>query len=555
MRRIGGLWFTPKIITTFLEGYKFSDFKADLIAGLTVAIIALPLAIALGIASGASPEQGLLTAIVGGFLISLFGGSRVQIGGPTGAFVVLVFNVIAQFGYSGLIIATVLAGCIMVVAGYLRFGQVIKFIPLPVVAGFTAGIAVIIATAQVKDFLGLSIADAPVGFINQWKTYLSILSTTNLSALAIGSLSVTACILLKYLLPRYPTYLIVLILSSLLAFYLKLPVETVGSRFPELSGGIPAPKIPSFSIELIQQLLPSAFAIAFLASIEALLSAVVADGLTGFRHRPNQELVGQGIANIASACFGGLPATGAIARTATNITAGAKTPVSGILHALFLLIFVFFGIDLIKPIPMSVLAGLLFLVAWGMSEAHQFIKIINLSGVDRLVLLITFLLTVFVDLTVAIGVGVSISSLLFMSQMSNSSEFIKRVSPDDWANKSPNFRENLLGTVEVFSVEGPIFFGVASELGAIFTLIGKSPNVIIMEMSLVPYLDITGAKALAQLISRCQKNNTYIVFSGLKKHSEELIRGFHDSKSNKLVGYAANFEHALALSGSIVTNI
>ncbi|NCQ22666.1 MAG: sodium-independent anion transporter, partial [Sphingomonadales bacterium] len=412
--------YTPKLITVFREGYSLGTLRADTIAGMTVAIVALPLAMALGIASGASPDKGLVTAVVAGFLISAMGGSRVQVGGPTGAFVVVIFNVIAQHGYDGLLIATFLAGFILIAAGVLRFGQMIKFIPHPVVTGFTAGIAVIIASSQVKDFLGLSIAEVPAEFVPKWQAYWSAMASTSWATLGVGAGSLAIIILLRKFAPKLPAFLIAVLISSIAVVVLKLPVDTIGSRFPDIPAGLPMPSLPEISLAKINAVLPSAFTIAFLAGIEALLSAVVADGMIGTRHRSNQELIGQGVANLGSALFGGLPATGAIARTATNIRSGAQTPVAGILHAVFLLLFVLFATDLMAFVPMAALAAVLFMVAWGMSEYERFLALLRMPNSDRAVLLLTFGLTVLVDLTVAIGVGVTLASLLFMARMAES---------------------------------------------------------------------------------------------------------------------------------------
>ena len=401
--------FTPKLLSTLSEGYSLKALRADALAGLTVAIVALPLAMALGIASGASPDKGLITAVVAGLLISALGGSRLQIGGPTGAFVVVVFNIIAEHGYHGLVVATLMAGLILIIAGYAKLGQLIKFIPHPVVTGFTAGIAVIIATSQVKDFLGLSMSQVPADFLDKWLAYGHAMGSLQPAAVAVGLGSLGLIVYLRRRAPRLPGFLIAILLASVLVALFKLPVDTVGSRFPDMPAGLPMPSWPGVSMALIKEMLPSALTIAFLAGIEALLSAVVADGMAGTRHRSNQELVGQGVANVASALFGGLPATGAIARTATNIKAGAKTPVAGILHALFLLLFILFATDLMAYVPMAALAAILFVVAWGMSEYERFIALLSMPNSDRAVLLLTFGLTVFVDLTVAIAVGVTVA--------------------------------------------------------------------------------------------------------------------------------------------------
>ncbi|MBB4633570.1 SulP family inorganic anion transporter [Sphingosinicella soli] len=357
--------FTPKLITVLREGYDIARLRADALAGLTVAIVALPLAMALGIASGASPDKGLVTAVVAGFLISALGGSRTQIGGPTGAFVVVVFNIIAQHGYDGLVLATLLAGAILLVAGYARLGNLIKFIPHPVVTGFTAGIAVIIAATQVKDFLGLRMAEVPADFLPKIAAYGQAIGTIDLATLGVGIAALGIIVALRRTAPKVPGFLVAVVVTALAVSLLGLPVDTVGSRFPAIPSGLPMPHIPALSLDKLTAVLPAAFTIAFLAGIEALLSAVVADGMTGYRHRSNQELVGQGIANLASALFGGLPATGAIARTATNIRAGGRTPVAGLFHALFLLLFMALGTDLMGYIPMAALAAILFMVAWG----------------------------------------------------------------------------------------------------------------------------------------------------------------------------------------------
>lgn len=454
--------FTPKLFTLLRSGYSKADLRGDAVAGLTVAIVALPLAMALAIASGASPDKGLITAVVAGFLISFLGGSRVQVGGPTGAFVVVIFNVIAQHGYDGLVLATLMAGVILLVAGYAKLGQVIKFIPHPVVTGFTAGIAVIIASSQVRDFLGLRMDNVPADFIPKWAAYFDSFHTVSVAALGVGLGALLIIVLLRRFAPTLPGYLIAVVVSAVAVAVFQIPVETIGSRFPDIPTGLPMPELPSWDFAKLQSLIPSAFTIAFLAGIEALLSAVVADGMTGYKHRSNQELVGQGFANIASALFGGLPATGAIARTATNIKAGAKTPMAGIFHALFLLIFMLFAMDVMAFVPMAALAAILFVVAWGMSEMGHFIHILRLSRTDRVVMVLTFLLTVLVDLTVAIGVGVALACLLFMRHMSEAveikSEWRKSGALYDEDAEYEVQRHDLPEGVEVFQITGPFFF-------------------------------------------------------------------------------------------------
>jgi len=550
--------FIPKFFTTFKDGYGANSFKSDLIAGLTVAIVALPLSMALAIASGASPDKGLITAVIAGFFISFLGGSRIQVGGPTGAFVVVIFGVIAKHGYDGLILATLMAGIILVVSGYARLGQIIKYIPYPVVTGFTSGIAVIIASTQVKDFLGLKIDKVPAEFLHKWESYFEHINTADSNTIIIGVLSLSIIILIKKFLPKLPGYLIAVVVASLAAFYFKLPVETIGSRFPNISSGFAMPSLPDFSIMKAREVLPASFVIAFLAGIEALLSAVVADGMTGYKHNSNQELVGQGFANIASALFMGLPATGAIARTATNIKAGGKTPVAGIIHALFVLIFMMFAMNIVAYIPMAALAAILFMVAWGMSEIHNFIHLFKLSTDERNTLIITFLLTVFVDLTVAIGVGVTLASLLFMKQMGKYVEISKHgdviLANIDLSADEVNIededkqRSNLPEGVEVFRIAGPVFFGVAGELADTLNLIGRTPKVLIIRMKLVPYIDATAMASIRKIVDDCRSRKIKIIFSALKPQPRKMLSKGKILSGDDSIMTAINYNKALKLA-------
>lgn len=546
--------YTPKLITVLGEGYTFDRFRRDAIAGLTVAIVALPLAMALGIASGASPDKGLITAVVAGFLISALGGSRAQVGGPTGAFVVVVFNVIAQHGYDGLLLATLVAGFILIIAGYAKLGALVKFIPHPVVTGFTAGIAVIIASGEVKDFLGLSIDKVPADFLPKWQAYLGALGSFHATTLAIGVGSLLLILGLRKVAPRVPGFLVAVVVASLAVALLHLPVETIGSRFPHIPAGLPAPALPSISLAKFQAILPSAFTIAFLAGIEALLSAVVADGMIGSRHRSNQELVGQGVANIASALFGGLPATGAIARTATNIRAGALTPVAGMLHALFLLLFILFATNLMAFVPMAALAAILFLVAWGMSEHKRFIDLLRMPNGDRAVLLLTFGLTVLVDLTMAIAVGVTLASLLFMMRMSETVQIDAGVGemPDDDDSEDIHQRDALPAGVEVFRIDGPVFFGIASELLDTLRRIGSTPKVIILRMRRVPLLDASGATTIADILRQSNAAGTQVILSGVQPQPLAMLDRVHLGRGNAGIIHAESFPEALRIAASIV---
>ncbi|HZE44269.1 MAG TPA: SulP family inorganic anion transporter [Steroidobacteraceae bacterium] len=511
--------FTPKLVIVWREGQIKKYWRNDALAGLTVAIVALPLAMALGIASGATPNQGLVTAVVAGFLISLLGGSRVQIGGPTGAFVVIVAGIIAAHGYAGLVLATLLAGFILIAAGYSGLGRLIRFIPMPVVTGFTAGIAVIIASSQVGDFLGLTTAKLPAEFIPKWATYLGALGSTSFYALGVGSATLSVIVLLRRFAPQLPAFLIALLLATLAVALLHLPVATVGDRFPAMPTGMPAPHIPNISLALIQHLLPSAFTIAFLAGMEALLSATVADGMTGYSHRSGQELVAQGVANIASALFGGLPATGAIARTATNIRAGGRTPLAGIFHAVFLLMFLLVAGKLISHVPMAALAAILLIVAWGMSEVERFKTLLKMDAGERALLLLTFALTVLVDLTVAIGVGVTLASLLFMARMSDTTGLL----PDELSIDDPTQRASLPKGVEVFRFAGPMFFGVAREMLDALHRTGRSPKTIILRMERVPYIDSSGASALEAFVRQAHGEGTKLILCDLGEQPAALL--------------------------------
>ena len=541
--------FTPKLVSVLRMGYQPANLRADAIAGLTVAIVALPLALALGIASGASPDKGLVTAVVAGFVISALGGSRVQIGGPTGAFVVVVFTVIAEHGYDGLLLATMLAGLILVAAGYARLGQIIRFIPYPVVTGFTAGIAVIIATSQIADLLGLQIEAPPADFIPRWLSYAANIHTINKVALTIGTLCLVTIVALRRYVPKAPGYLVAVVGATVFAQVFDLRIDTVGTRFSDLPHGLPVPSIPDVSFHKVREVLPSSLTIAFLAGIEALLSAMVADGMTGFRHRSNQELVAQGLANMASAAFGALPATGAIARTATNIRAGGRTPVAGILHAVFILVFMLLAGNLISAVPMAALAAVLLMVAWGMSEYEKFIGLMKLSADDRALLLLTFFLTILVDLTIAIAVGVVLASLIFLHRMSKTAVIMTpQEDDDDDAKHLQEQRGGLPAGVEVFRISGPLFFGVASQLLDSLGRMGQSPRVLILRLKEMPFLDASGVRALDDLASECIRRSIRLVFSDVQDQPLSLLAraglGVGGAKAVHASDYAAALELA-----------
>ena len=510
---VRGPAFTPKLVSVLRQGYGAAQLRADLVAGLTVAIVALPLSMALGIASGASPDKGLVTAIVAGFLISALGGSRVQVGGPTGAFVVVIAGVIARHGYEGLVMATALAGIMLVIAGYAGVGRLMRFVPMPVITGFTAGIAVIIASGEVGDFLGLRAGRVPADFLGKWAAYGHALPTASAATIAVGLATLALIIGLRLINPRIPGYLVAIVLAGAAVALLHLPVETVGQRFPHMPTGLPHPVLPPADMAMVRDVLPSAFTIAFLAGIEALLSAVVADGMSGFRHRPGQELVAQGFANLASALFGALPATGALARTATNVRAGATSPVAGMAHALFLLIILLVAGPLVAFVPMPALAAILLIVAWGMSEAERFRHLVRMDRGERALLLLTFALTVLVDLTVAIGVGVTLASLLFMARMSEASA----IQPEDDSAEQDGQRASLPAGVEVFRIAGPMFFGVADDMLDTLTRIGRRPRALILRLDRVPYIDSSAIEMLATFVSRARASGTRVIVTDMPR--------------------------------------
>lgn len=511
--------FKPKLFTV-LKGYDRTTFVADAVAGVTVGIVALPLAMAFAIASGLPPERGLFTAIVAGFLISLLGGSRVQIGGPTGAFVVIVSGIVAQFGYAGLCWVTLMAGGLLILFGAFRLGGLIRFIPFPVTTGFTTGIAVVIFSTQIKDLLGLKLEEVPVEFLPKWAAYFHALPTVTPGAALLGIGSVLLIVVLRRYAPRVPAMLTSMVAVTAAAAFLHLDVETIGSRFGELPRMLPAPGIPMLGIGELRQLVPAAFTVAMLAAIESLLSATVADGMTGGKHRPNAELIATGVANIGGIFFGGIPATGAIARTATNVKAGAQTPIAGIIHALVLALVLLLCAPLAKLIPLAALAGILVVVSYNMSERHHFASILKGPRSDRLVLLLTFLLTVLVDLTVAVQVGIVLSSLLFirrMAEISNVRSITDAVRGDEDPEDDPlaiQLREVPAG-VEVFEVDGPFFFGMADTFWNALRNVERPVPVLIIRIRNVPAIDATGLHVLQDLNKKCRKEHTQLIFSGV----------------------------------------
>ncbi|HEV8305645.1 MAG TPA: sulfate permease [Gemmatimonadales bacterium] len=516
----------PKLVTT-LRGYTRAQLGADLTAGVIVGIVALPLAIAFAIASGLTPERGLYTAIIAGFLISALGGSRVQIGGPTGAFVVIVAGIVQRYGVEGLLVATLMAGVILVIFGLVRMGGAIKFIPFPVTIGFTSGIALIIFSSQVKDLLGLDMGAVPAAFLTKWDAYAHAFDSVNPWALVVATATFTIILVWPKLERRIPGPFVALIATTVLVRVLHLPVETIGSRFGVIDAGLPRPALPHITLPMLTNLAGPAFTIALLAAIESLLSAVVADGMIGGRHRSNMELVAQGVANIASPIFGGMPATGAIARTATNVKNGARTPVAGMAHAVTLLLITLFFGGWAGLVPLATLAAILVVVAFHMSEWRTFLSEFRAPKSDVAVLVTTFLLTVLVDLTVAIEVGMVLAAFLFMRRMAEvtnisvlTHEFADPV--DDFESDPNAVRRRVVPEgVQVYEITGPFFFGAAEMFKDRVVRIAGKPKVLILRMRHVPAIDSTGLHALRDLVRRSEGDGTLVILSDV--HAQPVV--------------------------------
>lgn len=543
--------YTPKLITILREGYDLRALRADAVAGLTVAIVALPLSMAIAIASGVGPERGLYTAIVGGFLVSLLGGSRFQVGGPAGAFIVLVAASVAHHGVEHVLLATAMAGIFLAVAGVLRLGTYIKFIPYPVTVGFTCGIAVIIFASQIKDLLGLALpGHEPADIVPKLGALAHVLDTINPSAASLALLTIVVIAGLKRVRPRWPGMLIAVVLASVVAWAFGLSVETIGSRFGGIPATLPAPQLPALSVVKLEAALPDALAFALLGAIESLLSAVVADGMTGRRHRSNCELVAQGIANLGSALFGGICVTGLIARTATNIRAGARGPVAGMLHSGFLLLFMMLAAPLVAYVPLAALAGILVTVAWNMAEKHEFVTLIRSSRGDAAVLLATFLLTVFRDLSEGIIVGVALGALLFINRMAHASSVDAHAPlvPEDRADTDGErvAYDPRLATdsdVAVYRLSGAFFFGTASTVGAALDRIGDGRKAMVIDFTGVPFVDSTGANVITSLGTKARRHGVRLFVSGTTRAVRRAL--LMAGARRPLVTYRATLEAAV----------
>ncbi len=546
--------FTPKFFTLAKEGFTKKQLTKDIISGIVVGVVALPLAIAFAIASGVSPEKGLITAVIAGFAISAFGGSRVQIGGPTGAFIIIVFGIVAQHGVDGLIIATFMAGFIIIGLGLAKVGNYLKFIPYPLIVGFTSGIAVIIFSSQINDFFGLNIEKIPGDFIGKWRIYFSHTGNLNWYAFAIAAGTVLVAKYFYKISNKIPGSLVAIVLSALLVWLLDIPVETIESKFGAIPNSIPMPHFPNIRLETIQALIQPAFAIALLGAIESLLSAVVADGMIGGKHRPNMELVAQGGANILSSLFGGIPATGAIARTAVNVKNGGRTPVAGITHAIVLLLIMLVLAPYAKLIPLSSLAGILVVVSYNMSEWRQFRSIIKSKSIDILVLVTTFLLTVIFDLIIAIEIGIVLASFIFMKRMSDSLSVknftLNNDADEELFNESLSYNSK---EIMLYEISGPLFFGAAQQFQDELSSANIRPKIIIIRMRYVPFIDTTGYQRLKELLKTFKADGTKVLLSGVQEELRKDLakNGMFDKILSESVVFQT-IDEALNFAGTLL---
>lgn len=549
----------PKLYTT-LKTYTKEQFYKDVFAGIIVGIVALPLAIAFGIASGVSPEKGIITAIIAGFIISAFGGSKVQIGGPTGAFIIIVFGIVQKYGLDGLMIATLLSGIILILMGLLKLGTLIKFIPLPIITGFTSGIAVIIFFTQLKDLFGLQIAELPSEFLEKVPVYFENITSFNLPAVLLSAGTILIITLMPRFTKKIPSAIIALIIGTVVAYFFHLDVETISSKFGVISNSFPAPSLPGITYDKVYNLIGPSFTIALLAAIETLLSAVVADGMIGGRHRSNMELVANGAANLITPLFGGIPATGAIARTVTNIKNGGRTPIAGIVHSItLLLIVVFFG-QYAGMIPLCVLASILVIVAYNMSEWREFIAQLKMPKSDVAVLLTTFSLTILFDLTIAIEVGMILSALLFMNRMAQVTNVgvIKREFEDGESSESSeniNLNKDIPEGVIIYEVNGPFFFGAASKFKEASRIVNENVKVMIMRLRNVPAIDSTGLSTIEDFYDDCKKHGSVLILSGI--HAQPMFAAEKSGLIDKIGrdNIRGDIDDALTRANEVLNNL
>lgn len=551
--------FLPKSIQCLYEGYSLNFFRKDLLAGLTVGIIAFPAALAVAIGINVAPERAIFTAVIAGFLISLLGGSRVQIGGPTSTLIVILYDVALRHGFEGMLMATLLAGCILVFFGIAGLGTYIKYIPYPVVTGLTTGIAVVIFSSQFKDFLGLDMGVVPIDFIGKWKAYAHYIKTFDPKSLAVGTGTLLIIIYFRRFKPKYPGVLIGLVTMGFITWILNLDIPTIGSRFGSLPRFLAPPAFPSFGLEESLDLIPDALTIAILAGIESLLSAVVAEGMTGWRHQSNTELIAQGIANIGASVFGGIPATGSLSRTATNVKAGGITPIAGMVHAIVIFLILLLFAPLANRIPLASLAAVLFIIAWGMSEIHHFFHLFTAPKKDIVVLLTVFILTVLINITAAVQVGMILAAFLFMKQMSDLSDVISTAEyfeekPAESGYRDVDFisRQDVPEDVEVYEINGPFFFGVADRLKNLLNELERPPKVFILRMRRVPTIDASGMHALEEFFLECKRQKTLLLLSGVKKGPLRNLRRYH---LDELIGedhIFSNIHSALEFSKEIL---
>ena len=547
--------FAPKLWEIIKrQGYSFSRFKQDTSAGLTVAVISIPLSMALAIASGVTPAQGLYTAIVAGFFIALFAGGRYQIGGPTGAFAVLIFTVLQNYGYQGLLMSMLITGSALIIAGLLKLGTYIKYIPYPVVLGFTGGIGLLLITTQFKDLLGLQIDNVPVEVFPRWNAYLHNLDKLSVASTLIALVSFGIILYLQHRRPKMPTYLISVLASIVLVFILKIfgvEVDTIGNRFGGIPHFLPAPQLPEFSFDLFVKVLPSGLTIAFLAAIESLLCATVADGMSGDNHNPNTELIGEGAANLICSLFAGIPATSAIARTATNFKSGAYSPVSGLMNAVFIFLFMLILSPIAQYIPLACLSAVLTIVGWNMLGLDKMIKIIQGPKGDRFTLIVTLLLTLVADLNTAISVGFILSSIIFMHRMSREMEIAtdETVLTEQGGGRDLS---NILTRDGVMSLRlsGPLFFGAASQVSNYLKTLPAAPKVLILRMGYVPVVDATGAHIIVEFLKKLQHEDTKIIFSNVKKQPRRVLHEafLREGISGHNISTASTFENAIKMT-------